>query len=186
MQGSARRDISRPRVPLQGPRARLASNNVVRVQARSASTTQENVQVNPSTSVANRIRGFRGFQRVERARARGCGGRRSRPAQRAEAKRTPEQPRSRSCREAPLRFEWTHVSPATPWFPILAIERTLSDPTGCPGPRRCRSRVGYAVARSLGWAPRPYPRNTHRLVDSSNGPPLSCWSRCNRGSPPSR
>ena len=53
------------------------------------------------------------FKRVERARARGCGGRRSRPAQRAEAKRTPEQP-GRGRRDAPIRFEWTHVSPATP------------------------------------------------------------------------
>jgi hypothetical protein len=103
-------------VPLQGLRARLASNNVVRVQARSASTTQENAQGNHSISVAHRIRGFDGFSAWN---AQGLGdveGGEAGPRERAEAKRTPEQPRSRPCREAPLRFEWTYVDPATPWI----------------------------------------------------------------------
>lgn len=46
MQGSARRDTSRERVPLHGLRARLGSNSVVRLQARGLRQLKGNAEVN--------------------------------------------------------------------------------------------------------------------------------------------
>ena len=113
------------RVPLHWLRARLSSAPVVRIQARSLGHTGEGlgeavpeerrpwIRFRATSSYRLRLSGLswildcleaRGTRKGE-----GCVGRRSRPAQRAEAKRTPEQP-GRGRRDDPLSIRGERIS----------------------------------------------------------------------------